>query len=389
MSAATRLIFLIAGFHSGGAETQARYLVTGLARRGVEVHVFTFPGEPELEHLVQAAGVPITFLPLTRPKIWSLSALAHVRTKARQRRIRLVQSFLPTMDVVAPLIRFYLPEARVITSRRSLDEYLNPRDLRRLRVTGHLAHRIVGNSQAVAESVARLEGFRPPKVRVIPNGIPLPPEIRPEERAAARAAFGLGEDELAVAFVSHFRRGKGHGHLPGLAAELRRLVPSAVLLLAGDPTRAGGTIHAAVRSRLEEAGLLDRVRFLGDYRDQRTLFAAADASLNLSDSEGMSNSVLESMAFGVPVVATAVGGNREVIRDGRDGRLVLPSEVVPATAAALLDWAERPAVRLELGRAARMQIAAEYSIDRMIDRHLELYRELEASGAGRARAEVN
>jgi glycosyltransferase involved in cell wall biosynthesis len=126
------------------------------------------------------------------------------------------------------------------------------------------------------------------------------------------------------------------------------------------------------------------VRFLGDFRDQRKLHAAADFSLNLSDSEGMSNSVLESMSFGVPVVATAVGGNLEVIRDGVDGALVSRAGVAAETAGALASLFADPGRRLALGRAARARVREEFSIDRMVDRYVALYREVagaESSGA--------
>lgn len=378
-----RLLFLISGLHSGGAETQARYLITGLARRRVEVQLLAFGGEPAMLAEVEAAGVPITYLSLQPPKLWWVGALRRAHALARGRGIHLVQSFLPTMDVFAPLIRLWDFRYRVVTSRRSLDEYLSPKDLRRLRFTGRFAHRIVGNSQAVAESVARLEGFHPPQVCVIPNGIPMPEPITEEERAAARAAFGLDSGAFVVILVAHFRRGKGHEHVPEVAARLREAIPRAVVLLAGDPMRLEGRIYDAVRARLEAEGLLDRVRLLGDYRDSRRLHAAANVALNLSDSEGMSNSVLESMSQAVPVVATAVGGNVEVIRDRGDGRLVPGGSVAEGTVAALVELAADAEGCRALGQAARERTAREFSIDRMVDRYLELYDDLALSREGR------
>jgi glycosyltransferase involved in cell wall biosynthesis len=374
------VLYLIAGLGPGGAELQARYLLTHLPAQGVAVRLGTFGGDDESVALVAKAGVPIHRLTPRPPVVWPARVVSEILGILRKHRIRLVHSCLPTFDILAPCLRAFDPGLKVITSRRSLDEYLSPRDLKRLRLTGRWATRIVGNSNEVAESVTRLEGFRPPALQVIPNGIPMPAPLSFEERAEARRRFDVGPDRFVVSFPAHFRRGKGHALIADVARRVRDAHPEAVFLLAGDMEVSDQyrRIAAETREAVARADLDSSVRFLGPVSDIRALQAASDVSLNLSDSEGMSNSVMEAMALGVPVVATGVGGNLEVIQEGVHG-LHFPVRDAAAAAAALIRLAGDPALRARLGDAARQRVAAEYSIDRMVARYVSLYREVLAS----------
>lgn len=372
-----RVLYLIGSLGPGGAELQARYLLSSLPGQGVDVRLGTFGGDEADLAQVAGAGVPIERLVASPPAIWPARVLPAVHGILRRHRIRLVHSCLPTFDILAPCLRIFDPRLRVITSRRCLDDYLSPRDLSRLRLTGRMATRIVGNSNEVAESVGRLEGLGPPRVSVIPNGIPLPTALSLDERAAARKTFNLGPDRFVVSFPTHFRRGKGHALIAEVARRVRDACPNVTFLLAGDMqvNEQYRQIAAATREEVSRAGLDDAVRFLGPIRDMRALQAASDASLNLSDSEGMSNSVMEAMALGVPVVATAVGGNLAVIQHEVHG-LHVPVRDASAAADALVRLAGDPGLRARLGEAARRRIADEYSITRMVSQYVRLYREV-------------
>ncbi len=378
-----KVLVLIGGLGPGGAERQARLLLTGLATRGVETHLACFGGYPSELELVADAGVHIHRITATPRGLWPLRIVAQIRGIARRHRVDVIQTFLPTFDLLAPLLRFLLPGVRVATSRRSLDDYLRPRDVRLLRVSGAWVDAIVANSRAVAESVARLEGHRPPKVRVISNGIVLPEPIAPEERASARALFGLEPGDFAVLYLAHFRRGKGHRFLPQLLADLvAREAGSARfrLLLAGD-TEVNASyrrLASEVRTEFAARAVTERVSFLGDVRDPRAAFAASDAFLTLSESEGSPNSVLEAMSLGLPVVATAAGGTAEAITNGVDGLLV-PVGAVDDAAAALRALVSDPQRRRTLGSEARNRVASEFSTPKMVDRYVDLYREIASS----------
>jgi len=372
-----RVLFLIGMLGPAGAERQARYLLTNLPNAGVDVRLGTFGGyEGELAR-VSAAGIPIHRLMPRPPGLWPARLFVQLHGILWRHRIRIVHTFLPTFDILGPCLRLVDPSLRVITSRRSLDDYLSWRDLKLLRRTGHLATHIVGNSQAVLESVSRLEGFQPPQVRIIPNGLEIQAPLTEEERARARADLGLAPRAFVVSLPAHFRRGKGHALIPKIAQVVCREVPQADFLLVGDMevNKQYREIAATLRRETAALGLADRVRCLGPRLDLRMIHAASDVSINLSESEGMSNSLMEAMALGLAAVATAVGGNLEVLTDGADG-LHVPRGDAAASAAALLRLARDPELRRSLGAAARNRMIRDYSIERMVARYVDLYREV-------------
>jgi hypothetical protein len=154
---------------------------------------------------------------------------------------------------------------------------------------------------------------------VIPNAIPPWPPISPGERAEARKRFQVSGDDFVVAYPAHFRDGKGHRYLPELAMRLRESTPCARILAAGDTTgdsecRRNSSIFQAAIARDD---LSRTIRCLGLLPAIRPLLAASDVTLNLSDMEGMSNTIMEGMALGW-TSRRGVGGT-PARRDAEDG----------------------------------------------------------------------
>ncbi|MFE9201809.1 glycosyltransferase [Micromonospora sp. NPDC007230] len=194
-------------------------------------------------------------------------------------------------------------------------------------------------------------------IGVIPNGVPLPPEPA-ASRDRVRAALNLRPDDVVMIAVARLTWDKGYGVL---ADALRRLPPTTgrrVLLVAGaGPDRAG---IAAALARVDAT----ECRPLGNRLDVPDLLSAADIFVFPSLHENLSNALLEAMAHGLPVVASAVGGNVEVLRSG-GGRLV-PAGDPEALAAALVPLLDEPAERRHLGEIARKVVAERYSLDVML-----------------------
>lgn len=332
--------------------------------------------EKDLDEIL-AAGVPIDRLPLPSGSLWPVQLLSEMRKIVRRNRIEIAQSFLPTFDVVVPVLRPMVRGLRIITSRRNVDEQLSPRIVRLLKATNRWADRIVANSEGVAESVRRMEGDPGVRLRVIPNGIDLPGPIAADERTAARSRYDCPGDAFVVLYMAHFRTGKGHQHLPGAIDAVCRRIPHTIFLLAGDiDGNAEYRRNAeAFRQAMEKTGSADSARILGVVEENRSLYASADAVLNLSDWEGMSNALMEAMAFGIPVVASDAGGARELIRDGVDGFVVERGEG-GAAAERLIALASDGGQRSRVGEAGRSRIERDFSVERLVDRYANLYREL-------------
>ncbi|WP_435207477.1 glycosyltransferase family 4 protein [Micromonospora sp. bgisy143] len=228
--------------------------------------------------------------------------------------------------------------------------------------------RLASHVGTVCEYAARRDFLRDlggKFVGVIPNGVPLPEDPR-EARQRTRAELGLDPDDVVMIAVSRLTWEKGYGVL---AEALRRLPPSTVrrpqpstvrrvLLVAGDgPDRAG------IAAALAAAGDVE-VRLLGNRLDVPDLLAAADLFVFPTLHENLSNALLEAMAYGLPVVASAVGGNVEVLRSG-GGRLV-PAGDPQALAGALSPLLDDPAERRHMGELARKVVAESYSLDVML-----------------------
>ena len=366
-----RVLLLIDSRGVGGAERQARLLLTRMPRDRVESTLGCSGGQASELEAAAGAGVPAEMLPNLPRRLWTVRVLKRIREIALVRSIRIVQSFLPTFDFLTPLAHLILPGIGIVVSRRNVDEQLSPIRLRALRYTGRLADAIVANSQAVAASVQRLEGDPGDRLHFVLNGI-VPPD--PIDRVAGDSVSPTQTSPWSI--LRNYVTGKGIAIYPG------RRSSSSLRSECAFPRRRGYESNRAYRcnaSLLRETivsrGLEAQVRLLNVVEDSRSLIAAGDVSLNLSDVEGTSNALIESMALGIPVVATDAGGAREMITDGVEGRII-PRGDSGAAAACLFDLARNTDLRRRLGSAACERIICEFSVERMVDSYAHLYERL-------------
>ena len=230
----------------------------------------------------------------------------------------------------------------------------------------------VAVSSEVARSFREFYGFEP--AATIPNGIDTGALFRPQARQAWRCAHGFSAQDLLAVSVARLEPQKSPLDL--LEAFTRALGPDPRwhLLLAGD-----GSLREAVRDAAARAGMAARVHLLGVRRDVPELLAAADLFALASRWEGHPIAVMEAMAAGLPVAATAVGGVPELVEDGASG-LLAPAGDPAKLSAALAALARDPALRRRLGEAARRR-AAEFGAETMVARYAALF---ERIAGGRA-----
>ena len=231
-----------------------------------------------------------------------------------------------------------------------------------------LYDRVVTISHAIAAELARA-GVSADKVRVVHSAAPPPPgEIW--DRARFLREFGLADDARVIGMAAQFIRRKGHADLlealPGVLEDR----PRVQVLLFGQ-----GPLEEEISDEIRRRGLEDRVRAVGFRHDLDTFLAHLEVLVHPARDEGLGVILLQASAAGVPVVATPVGGIPEVIRDGVNGVLV-PPEDAPALAGALAWLLDDDDLREELGRRGPGIIAAEFSVDAMVDGNLGVYRQL-------------
>ena len=289
-------------------------------------------------------------------------AVARLRTFLVARRAGIVHGYLFEANLIAALAGRAARVPVTLVSKRSLDAY--HRRARRVacRVANRLADRVVANAEAVKAHVHRTERCALDRIVVIPNGIDVtrlsldgPPPI---------ATAGDGR---LVGTVGRLSWKKGHADLLDAAALVLHDVPDARFALLGD-----GPLRGSLERRAASLGIASRVAFLGRRPDGPRILPCLDVFVLPSHIEGMSMSLIEAMAAGCPIAATDVGGNREVVLDGRTGLLVPPREPAQLAKAIVTLLCDRPAA-LAMAAAARARAAAEFTAETMVARLEALY----------------
>ena len=238
------------------------------------------------------------------------------------------------------------------------------------RLVNPLLARFNGPIFAVSEELRRYmvsARFPAHRVRVIHNGIATGALPTDGDRRRARFLLGLDDDAFVAMTVARLDPVKDLGTAIDAFAGVRRRVPRARLVIVGD-----GPERDTLAARAARPDVNGAVSLIGYRSDVTALLAAADVYVNSSISEGISLTILEAMAAGLPVVATAVGGTPEVI-DGTTGILVparCPDRLGDAVSGLALD----PRRREQLGRSARRRLEAQFAIERMVDQYLRAYR---------------
>ncbi len=233
------------------------------------------------------------------------------------------------------------------------------------------------------------DGVRPRSgLLCIPNGIRV--EKFSTSSAQARndlaTRLGLAIDSRIIGTVGRLQPVKHQDSLLEAFARTRQAIPSAALVVIGD-----GPLRDPLERRATELGIADSVRFLGDRSDVHELLAGLEIFALSSVSEGYSVALLEACAAGLPIVATDVGGNNEIVRDGINGRLV-PARDPEALSAALTGLLQAPGRAAEMAGASRQWALAEASFRTVAARYLALYcgtYQAEAVSAGRLPSQVS
>jgi glycosyltransferase involved in cell wall biosynthesis len=217
------------------------------------------------------------------------------------------------------------------------------------------------------------------KVTHIPNGLEAAPFVEAGgERLAFRHEIGARRWAVVATVVASLDS-KGHGDLLAAVAEVAADGVDLMLVIAGE----GHWGRPVISKAAAELGVAERVRLLGFRDDVPRVLAGSDVFVLPTPSEGLSIAIMEAMAAGLPVVATAVGGNAELVEAGKTGLLV-PAGDAAALADALRLLARDPARRRAMGRAARSRVTLEFTADKMADRYAELYEELLRKKGARA-----
>jgi glycosyltransferase involved in cell wall biosynthesis len=326
--------------------------------------------------------LPLDTYALGRVRCARTRALQSSRARAgARRRIDVVHAYSFYGNV------FAVPPARlagapvVIASIRDCGPYLTPMQLRVQRLVCRAATCVVVNAGAVRDWLVA-DGYDAGRIVVIPNGVDLGPFDVPVDGAAVRASLGVEADAPLITVVSRVTRLKGLEQFIGAASIVAERHPRARFLMAGEPAPDDDAYLVSLQRLAARLGVGGRIVFAGLRRDVPALLGATTIAVMPSLNEALSNSLLEAMAAGAPLVATRVGGTPEAVVDGETGVLVPPDDV-PSLASALGRLLDDPAAAAALGAAARRRIDQHYSLQTMVAATERLYLDLLWQRTGR------
>lgn len=370
-----KVLVVVPTLNIGGTEKHLLQVLPRLAGDDrLSVQVFVLHGGGQVAAELQAAGVPVIDPSRGMPG-WlarSMDVVALTRWLMRERPT-IVHFFLPEAYILGGVCALWSRHSIKIMSRRNLNNYqARHAVLSRLERFLHgRMHAVLGNSRAVVEQL-RGEGVPDDKVGLIYNGID-PTVFRDgASRAEARAALGLSPDETVFIVVANLISYKGHVDLLQALALTRPKLPEKwTLLCVGRDDGKGKTLKALAA----DLGLDSHVRWLGEHTDVLPILRAASIGILPSHEEGFSNSILECMAAGLPMIVTNVGGNPEAVVDGVTG-LVVPSRDPVALSRAILTLANDPRRCHVMGMAGKERVATTFSLDQCVAFYEHLYKRL-------------
>jgi glycosyltransferase involved in cell wall biosynthesis len=361
-----RILQIIPTLDRSGAEKQLTLLAAGLPRDEFEVHVCALTRGGPLSAPLVEAGIPLHVI----GKSHKFDPIAFWRLKQHiaSLRPRLVQTWIFAANSYGRAAALAAGVPCVVASERCVDPWKTWHELAIDRWLARRTARIIVNSSGVQEFYTR-HGIDAGKFTLIPNGIG-PAAGSTVSRAALLSELGLPADARIIGAVNRLWPQKRVKDLIWAADLLKVIRPDVHLLIIGD----GPHRDRLTRFR-RQVVIEDKVHFLGERNDVAEIMPHFDALWLASEYEGLPNVIMEAMSHGVPVVATNISGNRDLVVSGETGYLV-PVGDRAAFARYTNKLLNDRELAQRLGEAGRQRVLAEFSIEKMVERHAALYREL-------------
>ena len=379
-----RVLFILDNFSGPQAGTEGQFwlLFRNLDRaRFAPAIMLLRPSEFLREHVpanelkvlnVQRLLSPVSIIKLLRAAWW-----------ARRNGYKVVHIFFNDSAIVFP-IPLKLLGIRVIVSRRDLGFWYTPRKLTLLKFVARFVDRVVANCEAVRAAVVRAEKFPRERVEVIYNGIG---RETGETTPLSRGEFAISAGARVIVIVANLRPLKRIDDAVRMLAGLQAAVGDTHLVVVGEDrnTDRGVSHQAELQQLANDLGIANKLHFAGKMNDPMPAIAMADLCILCSETEGLSNTVIEYMLAGKASVCTDVGGNSELLEHGQTGYLVGVGDIDAMTRAAaeLLGDRQRAA---SFGERARRRALSMFTARAMVQKQTELYQQLAISTDAALRA---
>ena len=371
-----RLLYVIDSLAPGGAETSLVAMAPGLVRRGIDLHVLPLGSRRDLARDLEAAGATVHARTRRPGRLASIQTVLDV---AREVRPDLIHTTLYESDVTGRIAARIL---RIPTSTSIVNDSYGAahyRESNRTKLhtaraldaaTSIFAIRFHSITAAIADNVGSRLGIPRDKITVIPRGRDPEkyPFRSPEVRQRVREDLQIPEGAPVVLSVARHEPQKGLHHLLEATSHLASNHPSVVVLLAGKEGRSSGALQAQAQDIEAD------IRFLGHRTDIAELLAASDVFCFPSEREGFGGVLIEAMAVGCPIVASAIPTSLEVLGPGDDACAMLTPVADPPDIARAIDTLlTDPPLAGRLARTGRERFDRQYAIHSVTDKMADFF----------------
>jgi glycosyltransferase involved in cell wall biosynthesis len=354
----------------GGTEQQILELVRSLPQPRYVPLVCCFRHGRKAEQ-IERLGVPVFHLPKRRR--FDVDLIRRMVKLMRTERVDIVHTFLIGANLWGRMAALMARVPVIIASERNVDVWEEPAKRYIGRILAGCTDRLVANAEAVRTYLIS-RGADSKRVVTIRNGVDLGRFETPLDVRAIRRSLGVEPDDVLAAVVARLEPQKGHDTVVEAAARLREDCPRLRFLFVG-----GGSREASLPKLVANRGLSDRIVFTGFRTDSAELIRAANLSILVSTREGLSNTLLESLAAGRPVIASKVGGNAEVVSP--DVGVLVPPNDPGALTRALANLVADSASAARMGSRGQERVRREFPVSRMVAETTALYETLEGTSA--------
>ncbi len=299
-----------------------------------------------------------------------LSVLKLVRV-IRSSQPDIVVTFFKTSYIIGPPAARIAGVRNIISTRRDYGLWLDNWSILPIRLANQFVERIVTNSTAVAEIVAKFEKFDTGRIDVIYNGIDMDrPAPSVEETCRLKKEIGIPENASVVGIIAGLKPMKHHEAFLRAADRINRLRSDIHFVIVGD-----GPCRSRLVSLSETLNLSGRVHFVGNQKDVLPFLKIFHVGVNCSSKEGLSNAIMEYMAYGVPCIVSRAGGNAELVKDGFNG-YTFDLDDDKQLADRILRLLEDSKTRAKFGFESRKRIETTMSTNKMIENYETYFRKL-------------
>ncbi|MDI6641745.1 MAG: glycosyltransferase [Elusimicrobiota bacterium] len=341
-------LHLITSLNIGGTENFLLTLVRSLKHK-YNFYVGYIKEKGLVSQMIENEGIPVIHL----PNIFSIAKFI------RKEQIQILHTHLYRANILGRIAGKIAHVKLLISSQRSIDNWKrkNPFAVIADRITSNFCDGIIANSLAAKNALMQREKITAEKITVIHNGVNINDFITKSSKETVKKKLNITENSYVVSCVTRLHLEKGVDLIPEIAQQVLSKNKQIVFLVVGD-----GPEKENLELKIKNSKLKEKILLLGWRQDVHNILSITDVFFLCSREESFPQSVLEAMALGIPVVATNVGGIKEIVQDSKTGFLVNNTSEF---AEKILKLINNPELRNSFSLNAK-QIAAQYTTEKMI-----------------------